>query len=266
MEWVFFLIIIIIIVFIIWWLYGGQNFEFLGFKDINPPIKSLSYDATTESSQVCTTKSISKSVRDSKRKKQIYSEDVIGSIDHINIEHIRSVKSENDESLVPIDFKLPSLNISYYHPEDVVVKKGRKESPAESKGEALCRKILETAFRVPFPTMRPDFLVNPETGRNLELDGYNEDLHLAFEFNGIQHYKFPNRFHKSEEEFKNQVRRDLFKREACEAAGISLIVIPYSIPKSDIPKYIQDKIDELNAEKNYEDIPILSEDVQVVIT
>ena len=82
-------------------------------------------------------------------------------------------------------------------------------------------------------------MVNPETGKNLELDGYNSDLKLAFEYNGIQHYVYPNRFHKTVKEFEDQVRRDVFKKDACSLSGIYLIVIPYNIPYTDIPKYIE---------------------------
>ena len=41
-----------------------------------------------------------------------------------------------------------------------------------------------------FSPIRPNFLVDPQTNYKLELDGYNEELNIAFEYNGIQHYKF----------------------------------------------------------------------------
>ncbi len=108
-----------------------------------------------------------------------------------------------------------------------------------STKEEHCRKIFEAIYGKSFVTCRPDFLYNPETGQNLELDGYNEELAIAFEYNGKQHYEYPNAFHKSEEEFKNQVRRDIFKKKICKDLGITLISIPYHIDTNDLYDYIE---------------------------
>lgn len=110
-----------------------------------------------------------------------------------------------------------------------------------SKGEMLCKKAIEDIYGLPFYCVRPDFLKNPETGRNLELDLYNDKLKLAIERNGEHHYKYPNTFHKTKEEFINQVRRDQYKVEMCDQQGIYLISVPYNVPNSypAIRKYIE---------------------------
>ena len=110
----------------------------------------------------------------------------------------------------------------------------------ESTGETICRRVLEDLYQRPFPSIRPNFLKNPETGRNLELDGYCEELGIAFEYQGKQHYNFPNDFHRTEAEFMSQKRRDIYKAKACELAGIYLIPVPYHIPDQDIRQYIID--------------------------
>jgi len=124
-----------------------------------------------------------------------------------------------------------------------------------SKGEMLCKKAIEDIYGLPFYCVRPDFLKNPETGRNLELDLYNDKLKLAIERNGEHHYKYPNTFHKTKEEFINQVRRDQYKVEMCDQQGIYLISVPYNVPNTypAIRKYIEhflpeniDKIDSKN--------------------
>ncbi len=51
------------------------------------------------------------------------------------------------------------------------------------KTENKCRIILEDIFDKPFPKNRKAL------NCRLELDGYCEELKLAFEYNGIQHYK-----------------------------------------------------------------------------
>ncbi len=113
---------------------------------------------------------------------------------------------------------------------------------AESTGETICRRVLEDLYQKPYPVSRPDFLRNPETGRNLELDGYCEELGIAFEYQGEQHYKFPNIFHQNEADFISQIRRDKYKAKACELAGVYLIPVPYNIPYQDIRQYIIDRL------------------------
>jgi len=106
------------------------------------------------------------------------------------------------------------------------------------KREEICRKIFEEHFDDYFPTVRPRFLKNPKTGRPLELDGYNSRLNIAFEHQGHQHYKFPNRFHKTEKEHLDQLERDVFKLNRCRELGIDLILIPESVPQTEIKDFI----------------------------
>ena len=75
-----------------------------------------------------------------------------------------------------------------------------------------------------FPTIRPEFLKNPETGWPLELDCYNEEMKLAFEFQGVQHYESIRRFG-GEKRFEQQHKKDQLKRELCLKEGIDLIEI-----------------------------------------
>src|SRR5208337_1692102 len=43
---------------------------------------------------------------------------------------------------------------------------------AFGKHENRCRQIFEKIFRKRFPKLRPEWLINPATGRRLELDGF----------------------------------------------------------------------------------------------
>lgn len=112
-----------------------------------------------------------------------------------------------------------------------------------STREEKCRDIFEFLFQEPFPTKRPSFLKNPETGRNLELDGYCSKLQVAFEYNGRQHYDFPNTFHKTKEDFMKQVARDRHKEQQCRQNGITLISIPYDVPDKGLQKYIMKQLE-----------------------
>jgi hypothetical protein len=130
--------------------------------------------------------------------------------DHQLMEPVKKNYSR-EELLIPIDGTINKIN------------------PSESKGEKMCRQIFEELFGLKFHSVRLNCLKNPETSRNLEFDGYNPTLKMAFEYSGIQHYEFPNPFHKTEEDFIKQVRRDVFKREMADLYGIYLITIPYTV-------------------------------------
>lgn len=142
--------------------------------------------------------------------------------------------------------KIPTVNIpTCLSPE---VKKTKKCS----KPEEICRDVLETIYNKPFPSARPDFLKNPETGRNLELDCYNSDMKVALEYNGIQHYKWPNFTGMSREDFVKQLRRDQYKLEMCKQLGIYVITVPYNVPNNKIKNYITYYLPE-NYEQRLED-------------
>jgi hypothetical protein len=94
------------------------------------------------------------------------------------------------------------------------------------KSESLCVTHAEGLYGIPFKKKRIRY--SDHSYKFLEFDGYNEDYKIAIEYNGIQHYKFPNFWHKSEEEFNDQQNRDQLKREYCKINGIKLIEVPYT--------------------------------------
>jgi len=114
--------------------------------------------------------------------------------------------------------------------------------PKESKGEFICRRVLESIYDKKFTNERPSFLRNTETDRLLEIDCYNEELKIGLEYNGIQHYNWPNFTNQTQEEFIKQLRRDEFKKKMCDEHGVYLITVPYYIPHEQIRKYIIDKL------------------------
>lgn len=113
-----------------------------------------------------------------------------------------------------------------------------------SRGEQICCEVMEKIYGKPFTSVRLPCLRNPETGCNLEIDCYNDELKLGVEYNGVQHYIYPNKFHRTKEEFIAQVRRDQYKVEACEQAGIYLITVPYNVEHHKIEEYIRSQLPE----------------------
>jgi hypothetical protein len=51
---------------------------------------------------------------------------------------------------------------------------------------------------------------------------------LLVEYNGIQHYEYPNFFHKSRYDFEDQVARDHLKEELAVANGWNFLAIKYT--------------------------------------
>lgn len=107
-----------------------------------------------------------------------------------------------------------------------------------SKGEDLCRKVISEIIKEKGlvanikHNFRPDFLKNPRTNRNLELDIFVDVIKpktrsIAIEFNGRQHDEFVPRFHKTRSEFVNQQYRDKLKRDICKEKEIDLVVVSW---------------------------------------
>ena len=122
----------------------------------------------------------------------------------------------------------------------------REHTLRDSKLELACKYHLENIFQKPFYKIRPNFLKNHETGRNLEIDLFNKDLGLAVEIQGIQHYKFSPRFHLTQQNFIDQQLRDQMKAQKCKNFGITLIEIPYNIKERELHSYLIKKLRENN--------------------
>jgi hypothetical protein len=114
----------------------------------------------------------------------------------------------------------------------------------DSIGETECRRVLSKIFNRPFLKARPDFLRNPVTGNNfnLELDCYDESLKLAVEYNGRQHYDFIPYFHKNNDRFLNQKYRDDMKRRMCKDMGITLIEVPFTVDVKEIENFLVNEL------------------------
>lgn len=67
----------------------------------------------------------------------------------------------------------------------------------------------------------------PDSGYKMELDVFDAQTGLALEYQGEQHY-LAVEIWGGEDALEQQQKRDQFKREACQAAGIRLVEVPYT--------------------------------------
>jgi hypothetical protein len=103
--------------------------------------------------------------------------------------------------------------------------------------ENICRQYFEALFNEKFDRVRPKWLVSLNNGR-AELDGYCEKLKLAFEYQGVQHYKQTSDVLFKTRSLDEQIRADENKRDICKKNGVVCIEIPYTIAHKHIGEYI----------------------------
>lgn len=91
-----------------------------------------------------------------------------------------------------------------------------KKAGVKSYGEQEISMYLKELFeKYEFKKVRPDWLKNPRTGKNLELDFYCEELKIAIEYQGKQHSNFVKFYHSTDEDFVDQLQRDEDKEYIC---------------------------------------------------
>ena len=107
--------------------------------------------------------------------------------------------------------------------------------------EGWCREVLQEYYEKSFPSVKdPGVIPNPNPKyRNskrhaLEIDAYNAELAIGCEYNGEQHYMFPDPagWNKTVEDFEKRLKYDRFKFAECERKAIYLIRVPYHQGKS----------------------------------
>ena len=66
-----------------------------------------------------------------------------------------------------------------------------------------------------------------ERGVRIDFRLHYNNVEIFIEYNGGQHYRKIDYFHKTQEEFDHQIQRDKFIENYCNSKGIKLIVVPY---------------------------------------
>ena len=126
-----------------------------------------------------------------------------------------------------------------------------KCSPNKLIGETLARLILEHLLQLKLPSV---YIKEME---GLQLDGYNSEHRVAFEYQGYQHYTENSHFHNNEMRYKSQIERDNYKKELCKKNKITLIeIFEFKTIRAGrihlFEEQVKRKLDELNIIYNHE--------------
>jgi len=106
---------------------------------------------------------------------------------------------------------------------------------SEEAVRAIIQKLTGKEFKRTYPT----WLRGRSRSRGLQLDGYNEELKLAFEYQGRQHY-IPVPTFGGQKAFALIHQRDERKRVTCYRKSVTLIRVPYW--KKDVEGFIRTKL------------------------
>ncbi len=104
------------------------------------------------------------------------------------------------------------------------------------RNQEICRQIFQNIFNKEFKEVRLKDIGISEAGK-LEYDGYNDELKMAFEYNGKFHFEkvFDN------QDLNLQKQNDKRKAELSQQYGITLVQVKYfpTTPSIDRYKYIE---------------------------
>lgn len=161
----------------------------------------------------------------------------------IDIKDLRKKASDKGGELLSTEYENQFVKLkwrcSYNHKfnmsaHDVMSKKGHWcPKCKESYGEKFTRLYFEKYFDKKFEKIRPKWLLG-ENNSPLELDGYNEELKIAFEHQGHQHYDLNHSFNKMSKNERQIFKNDQIKQKTCEKQRITLVYIPQLKPEDGI--------------------------------
>ena len=134
----------------------------------------------------------------------------------------------------PVEIYDPIFDEFFFQTPDNHLCGAGNPSRSMSSGERMVYTFLKEQ-NIPFE--REIWLDNTfgRNGGKIRVDFFLKDAFTAkniiIEYNGVQHYKYVSVFHKTEDEFKVQIQRDIELRDYCKKNLIYLIEIPYILNK-----------------------------------
>jgi formylmethanofuran dehydrogenase subunit E len=117
----------------------------------------------------------------------------------------------------------------------------RQWCPTCNKGrisEELSRTAFEHIFGCKFPKQRPLWLRNSD-GHRMELDGYADEIGVAFEYQGRQHFKAISIYNT---DIEKRIKDDATKASLCEQNNVKLFILTYEDSYLDFGRRIKEQV------------------------
>ena len=111
----------------------------------------------------------------------------------------------------------------------------------QSLSEKLFRGVMEIIFNYKFSSCRPKWLKS-DKNYTLQIDGYNKELKLGFEYQGKQHFVFSSFFHKTQENLERRKINDKTKAKILKDKNIFMLYPTYKLEKEDYFSFIKNRI------------------------
>lgn len=109
--------------------------------------------------------------------------------------------------------------------------------------EKYVKDLLYNITKKDFTKTRTLPWLKDDTNNNhMELDGYNNELKVAFEYQGEQHYILTYKNQYNNETLENIKRKDKLKLKLCYENRVKLIVVPYWVHNTRLEQFLREHI------------------------
>jgi len=88
----------------------------------------------------------------------------------------------------------------------------------------------------------PNFLLDTESNEILGIDAYDPISKVGLMYQPKYMYTYPSNYFKTETEFKDAVYDNELRLTLCDAAGVYLITIPYTVDLGDENNYVPSRV------------------------
>lgn len=136
----------------------------------------------------------------------------------------------------PVNCKCKTCGNQWVTNADNLARSSSCPACSESKGEKLVSEYLDN---LKFEYVHQHRFEDCKNKKRLIFDFYLPRVNTCIEYDGIQHFE-PIEVFGGEEEFEKSQKRDKIKNKYCQAKGIRLIRIPYTV--SDVGEYLRNEL------------------------
>lgn len=121
----------------------------------------------------------------------------------------------------------------------------KKNKQRMSRCEAMIKSFLshsDVLFKAQYHIKLPRG-IRKTNNAYIDFMVFKDNKRIAIEYNGEQHYKFSNYFHKTYDKYLEQRKRDIAVKDWCNKRDITFLEIPYTWTDDEIISKIKEVIE-----------------------